>query len=115
MVHCKNMSFDCKYIHVDAHQDHKKAYADLLWKSQLHCCVDWLAKKAIWLLIGEEEELPAQEALPLDPVAVFVGEEKMTAAAEDSLRYWCHRQEAKTSFAHSKVKFLQKDQFEEVH
>ena len=58
---------------------------------------------------------PAQEALPLEPVAVFVGGEKMTSAAEDNLRYWCHRQEAKTAFAHSKVKDLQADQFEEVH
>jgi hypothetical protein len=113
MMHCKHFTFDCEYIHVDAHQDEQTPYAQLTRKSQLNCCMDSLAKQVIWLLMGEE--LPTQEALPLEPVAVFVGGEKMTSGSEDNLRFWCHRALAKESFAHRKVKVLNGEQFEEVH
>ena len=112
MTQC-NYTFTCKYEHVDAHQDEKKPYTQLTRKSQLNCCMDSLAKKVIWMLMGEV--LPVQEALPLEPVAVFVGKEKMTSGSEDNIRFWCHRQEAKEVFAHKKVKVLNGEQFEEVH
>ena len=113
MIHCKKLTFECTYTHVDAHQDERKAYAELVRKSQLNCCMDSLAKKVIWLLKGEE--LPIQEALPLEPVAVFVGGEKMTSGSEDNIRFWCHRQVAKEAFANSKVKGPNNEQFEEIH
>ena len=64
---------------MDAHQDDSKSYDALTRKSQLNCCMDALAKKTIWSLMGEE--LLVQEALPLEPVAVFVGGEKMTSGS----------------------------------
>ena len=29
MIHCSNLSFDCEYLHVEAHQDESKAYLQL--------------------------------------------------------------------------------------
>jgi hypothetical protein len=51
----------------------------------------------------------------LEPVAVFVGKEKMTSGSEGALRFWCSRVIAKEVFASQKVKVLQGDEFEEVH
>eukprot|EP00956_Cyclotella_meneghiniana_P022017 scaffold40896_cov41-Cyclotella_meneghiniana.AAC.6 len=113
MIHCRQFTFMTEYTHVDAHQDEKEAYVNLTRKSQLNCCMDSLAKKVIWLLMGED--LPAQEMLPLEPLAVFVGREKMTSGSEDNIRFWCHRQLAKETMAHKKVKVFDETQFEEVH
>jgi hypothetical protein len=66
----------------------------------------------IWGLVGEE--LPPMDVFPLEPVAVFVGREKLTSGSDDELRFWCQRQEARRILAHEKVKVLDQEQFEEV-
>ena len=42
----------------------------------------------IWGLDGNE--LPQQESFPLEPVAVFVGQEKMTSNTSEEIRFWAH-------------------------
>jgi hypothetical protein len=113
MVNCSQLSFDCIYKHVEAHQDDRKSYQQLARPSQLNCCMDIDAKNVIWGLVGEE--LPPQDIFPLEPVAVFVGKEKMTSGSEDELRFFCSRVIAKEVFAAKKVGILQGDEFEEVH
>ena len=51
------------------------------------------AKKVIWGLEGLH--LPAQEIFPLEAVAIFVGNEKMTPNTGDSARLWVHQQLSK--------------------
>jgi hypothetical protein len=62
----------------------------------------------------EGEVLPPQDVFPLEPLAVFVGKEKLTSGSEDLLRFWCQRKVAKVALADKKVQVLQGDQFEEV-
>ena len=59
--------------------------------------MDDYAKKVIWGI--EELHLPVQEIFPLEPVAIFVGNEKMTSHTDDSLRLWVHQQLAKDLFS----------------
>lgn len=113
MVNCSKLSFDCKYLHVIAHQDDGMSYHKLKRPSQLNCLMDTNTKNVIWGL--EEEELPPQYVFPLEPVAVFVGQEKLTSGSEDYIRFWCQRIVARQVFAHKKVKVLTLEQFDEVH
>ena len=112
MVNCSNLSFSCHYLHVSAHQDDKKSYEQLPRPTQLNCRMDATAKGTLWDLEGVA--LPPQDVFPLEPLAVFVGKEKLTSGSEDLLRFWCQRKVAKVALADEKVKVLQGDQFEEV-
>ena len=85
MVNCSKLTFDMTYHHVRAHQDDHKQYEKLLRPSQLNRIVDLHAKQAIWGLNGDE--LPPQEVFPLEPIAVFVRQEKMTSDSDDSIRF----------------------------
>ena len=73
-----------------ANRDDDMAYQYLSCPSQLNCIMDDHAKKVIWGLEGLH--LPSQEIFPLEPVAIFVGNEKMTSNTGDSLRLWVHQQ-----------------------
>lgn len=96
MVNCNDLSFALHFRHVRAHQDDSVAYHLLSRPSQLNCVADIHAKRAIWGLEGEEP--PPQEMFPLEPIAVFVGKEKMTSDTAASLRYWAHRKLAEETF-----------------
>jgi hypothetical protein len=113
MINCSKLSFDCEYLHVIAHQDDGMSYHKLQRPSQLNCLMDTNAKNVIWGLEGEE--LPPQDVFPLEPVAVFVGSEKLTSGSEDYIRFWCQRIIARQVFAHKKVRVLTPNQFDEVH
>ena len=112
MIHCSNLSFDCEYFHVEAHQDERKAYLQLERPTQLNCCMDIKAKNVLWGLVGEM--VPAEGIFPLESVAVVVRREKLTSGSEDILRFWCQRKEEREVLAHRKVKVLQPDVFDEV-
>ena len=58
--------------------------------------MDLRAKRAIWGLDGDK--LPPQEVFPLEPVAAFVGHEKMTSDTSEHLRFWAHRELAEQMF-----------------
>ena len=112
MVHCSKFSFDCDYLHVEAHQDERKRYSQLSRPAQLNCCMDTNAKNVLWALAGETP--PTQEMLPLESVAVFVGKEKMTSGSEDLLRFWCQRVAAREILSAKKVKVLEREQFDVI-
>lgn len=86
MVNCSNLSFSCQYLHVPAHQDKKMSYQQLPRPTQLKCRMDASAKGQLWGLEGDV--LPPQDVFPLEPLAVFVGKEKLTSGSEELLRFW---------------------------
>jgi hypothetical protein len=114
MINCSKLSFGCTYLHVPAHQDDRKSFQQLPRPKQLNCCMDAGAKRELWGLEGNT--LPPQSIFLLEPLAVFVGKDKLklTSGSEDLLRYWCHRKMARIVLAHEKVNVLQQDQFDEV-
>ena len=57
---------------------------------------------------------PPQSVFPLEPVAVFVGKDKLTSGSEETLWFWCQRKVAKEVLVNPKVAVLQPDEFEEV-
>jgi len=72
--------------------------------------VDMGAKTVIWNY--DKRTRPAQSTLPLEPVAVMVGKEKLTTDSKSVLRFHAHRQIAKDHFY--KWKLLVPAEFEEV-
>ena len=112
LVNCSDLSFDVEYRHVEAHQDDKLEYHTLPRHSQLNCCMDTNAKNVLWGMEGEE--FAPQELFPLEPVAVFVGKEKITSGSEDNIRFWCHLKLARQVMAEEKVGVMQPDEFDEV-
>ena len=88
MVNCSNVSFSVNYQHVRAHQDDTVQYPKLSRPSQLNCVMDLHAKGVIWGLEGGE--MPSQKVFPLEPVSIFVGEEKMTLDTGERIRSWAH-------------------------
>jgi len=52
---------------------------------------------------------------PLEPVAVFVGPDKLTSGSDSLLRFWCERSAAREILAHNKVRVLSPDEFDEVY
>ncbi len=113
MRQCQSYSFDCKYIHVQAHQDDNKEYGSLSRISQLNCCMDKAAKTELWELV--EHGAPVQLPLPLEPVVVMVGRYKMTSGSEDRIGFWCHKILARRMLDDPKVHWLSSEQFDEVY
>ena len=66
-----------------ANQYDNMAYQYLSHPSQLECIIGDHAKNVIWGL--EVLHLPSHEIFPLKPVAIFVGNEKMTYNTGDIL------------------------------
>ena len=58
--------------------------------------MDLYAKRVVWGLEGRE--LPSKKTFPLEPVAIFVGNEKMTSDTGERIRFWAHRQLARQIF-----------------
>lgn len=110
MVNCINLTFIIHYRHVRAHQDETVQYHKLSRPSQLNCVMDLHAKRVIWGLEGRE--LPSQKTFLLEPVAIFVGNEKMTSGTGERIRFWAHRQLAQQTF-HS-LNILPGQAFDEV-
>ena len=96
MLHANNLSFDIRYLHVQAHQDDDDPYHQLSRPSQLNCIADSHAKREIWE-VGSDE-LPVQQAFPLEPVTVFVRDKKMTSDTADCIRFWAHKILAEQTF-----------------
>ena len=110
MIHCRSLSFTCKYLHVKAHQDDHLSYHLLLRPSQLNCLMDGIAKSVIWGMEGHQ--LPPQEVFPLESVSVFIGNEKMTSDTGSEIRFWAHKQLAEAVFF--KLKIMDPMQFKQV-
>jgi hypothetical protein len=64
-------------VHIAAHQDDHKDFHDLSRPAQLNCAVDAGAKTK--LLEANARESPGPRRFPLEPIACFVGKNKMTS------------------------------------
>jgi hypothetical protein len=71
------------------------------------------AKSKLWDLVGQL--VPPQQALPLESVVVMIGKDKMTSGSQDSIVYWCNKVLACKTLSDPKVKWLDKEQFNEVY
>ena len=71
---------------------------------------DGMAKGVVWGLAGEK--MPKQRMFPLEAVAVYVGEDKLSSDMSKYVRFHVHRHIAKEVFA--KLRILDESQFEEV-
>ena len=85
MINCRELTFAPFYHHVQAHQDNNTSYYLLLRPPQLNYVYNIQSKCVIWGLNGDE--LPHQEVFPLEPVAVFVGQEKTTLDTSGEIRF----------------------------
>ena len=68
----------------------------LLRPSQLNCVCGIHAKRVVWGLNGNK--LSHQEVFPLEPVAVFLEQEKITSDTSKEIRFWAHQTLAKETF-----------------
>ena len=69
-----------------------------------------MAKGVVWGLAGEE--YPAQKMFHLEPLAIFIGKEKLTTDMAGELRFWVQKQIAEEAF--DKLRLMSSDQFQEV-
>ena len=101
--------FTLTYHHVKAHQDESTDWHQLARESQLNCACDSEAKRMIL------EYLPSQHvpcAFPLEPLVMIIDQHKVTSDSDSNLRYFAHKQEAKSLFI--KLNILTSEAFEEV-
>jgi hypothetical protein len=96
MTKCGRLGFDLRYIHMRAHQDDLLAYPLLSRLAQLNCPMGIEEKQVVLGL--NSDGLPPQEICPLEAIAVFVGQEKMTSDTLESIQYRAHREVAKQTF-----------------
>jgi hypothetical protein len=85
MIHCQTLRFKLTYSHVEAHQDDVHDYATLSRPAQLNCACDLAAKMVLQDV--NPHNLPRQQLLPLEPVSVWVKDEKITTDSVDRLRF----------------------------
>ena len=96
LVNCTSLSFTLAYSHVKAHQDDHKEFSNLPRLAQLNVHCDGMAKNVIWGFSGEQ--LTKQRCFPLEPISVWVGEDKMTSDTSKLLKFWVHKQLAQQTF-----------------
>jgi hypothetical protein len=104
MVHCSDLSFRRLYSHVKAHQDNNIQYGDLSQLAQPNCQINYHAKKAIWEAGPVDEEIT--QRIPLKPVCIYLGKNKLTSDNRDALRFWVNRKLAKEYT--SRISFMHK-------
>ena len=76
MVNCAPLTFRVVYEHVEAHQDDGKDFALLKRPAQMNCMCYGMANGVVWGLAGEKP--PKQRMFPLEEVAIYVGEDKLS-------------------------------------
>lgn len=110
LVNCCDFTFERVFKHVKAHQDDTMNYDQLERPAQLNCACNAEAKKEI--LNADVTDLPAQRRFPLEPICCSIGKQKMTSDTGPQLRFWVHRQKARSIFDRCKV--LNGEQFDLV-
>jgi hypothetical protein len=103
MINCVGWLFKRIFSHVKAHQDDGEEYRNLDWESQLNCQMDYHAKWAIWLAVERQQQDMATKSFPLEPICVFLGRNKLTSDKGDQLRFWAHKQLARTRFYEARI------------
>ena len=69
-----------------------------------------MAKNVIWGFSGEQ--FPKQRCFPLEPISVWVGEDKMTSDTSKLLNFWVHKQLVEQTFY--QLGLMLSDHFREV-
>jgi hypothetical protein len=90
LVHCQNLSFTTYYLHIKAHQDSNKSFAQLSRKAQLNCICNHAAKQRI--MINGMEGPALSRMFPLEPIGLFINREKMTSDTGSHISFWAHYQ-----------------------
>jgi hypothetical protein len=98
MINCNSLLFTRIFSHVKAHQDDGIKYGSLTRHAQLNCQMDYHAKKAIWETIPDPEAPTKQ--FPLEPICVYLGNNKLTSDKGERLKFWVQQQQAR-SFYHN--------------
>jgi hypothetical protein len=101
LINCSNLPFKVEMIHIAAHQDDREDFNNLSRPAQLNCAADAGAKRQ--LLEASVTELPGRQRFPLEPIACFVGKNKMTSDTSDKIRFWAHRRLAREAMVDSKI------------
>ena len=70
----------------------------------MNCICDGMTKGVVWGLAGEK--VPKQSMFPLEAVAVYVGEDKLSSDMSKYVRFHAHKHVAKEAFA--KLRILDK-------
>ena len=101
MVNCGGLPFTVAFSHVAAHQDDTTSFHLLDRPAQLNCLMDTKAKEA--LLRWSRKDVPPQKPFPLEPIAVFAGQDKITGDSGEIVRFWAHRQLARQILPSRKI------------
>jgi hypothetical protein len=110
LVNCTALSFKIHYQHIKAHQDDSTPFQLLSRPSQLNCAVDAGAKRQLCDL---DPYTPLrQQPFPLEAIVCFAGQWKLTASMSWYMRFYVHKQLARTALSDMKV--LSPQQFNEV-
>jgi hypothetical protein len=96
MIHCSAMTFDRLFLHVSAHRDNREDFENLSRQAQLNCASDFGTKRVLLRL--NPDDLPRQQAFPLEAISVWEGREKMTSNTGSSIRYHAHKNLAREEF-----------------
>ena len=97
-------------MHVKAHQDNNAAFTKLSRKSQLNCICNHAAK--VRIAIDGLEALISGKMFPMEPIVIFVGDQKMTSDTGDQIRFWAHRHLARQYYQDHNL--LSSNQFDYV-
>ena len=110
LANCTSLTFGMEYMHIKAHKDNPARYNVLERPSQLEYLCNRMVKGVVWGLAGEE--YPNQKMFPLDPLAMFIGEDKLTTDMSGESRFWVKKQIVKTVF--DKLRLMLSEKFHEV-
>jgi hypothetical protein len=69
-----------------------------------------MTKETVWDWVGED--LPPQKVFPLEPLAVYTGQDKLTADTGGELKFWAHTQLAESVFI--QLGLLSTEQFHQI-
>jgi hypothetical protein len=109
-VNCRTLSFMLHYQHVRSHQDDGTPFKNLSRKAQLNCICNHTAKERI--AIDGSESGRSGRMFPLEPIGMFIHRGKLTFDTGELLRFWAHRQLARTYY-HSKG-IISHNQFDKI-
>jgi hypothetical protein len=101
LVHCRGLTFTTYYLHIKAHQDNNVSFSKLSRKAQLNCICSHAAKQRI-ATIGKDGT-KSRGMFPLEPVSLFIGNNKMMSNTGEQIRFRAHRQLAKDFFNIHKI------------
>eukprot|EP00804_Cyclotella_cryptica_P017311 CCRYP_020335-RA/>CCRYP_020335-RA protein AED:0.23 eAED:0.30 QI:0/0/0/1/0/0/3/0/559 len=102
MLHCSNLTFHRKFSHVKAHQGDHKVFDKLLRKAQLNSGCDYGATSKLMRMALED--LPNQQAFPLEAVLILIEGQKLSTESSSTIRFYAqlHRRQGQ---------FLQKGKY----